>query len=99
MAKTITTTENIGASAPSTTTETAATDATTAPPAESPILQQGEVPEPIVTPVTADLAGTYRVLHGSVNFGAGVVAYPGAIVKLDATAASLLLPHGIVERA
>jgi hypothetical protein len=70
-----------------------------APSAEpaSPILKQGALPEPAEAPSPTAPAGAYKVIHGSVSFGNGQTAYPGATISLTAAEASLMLPLGVIE--
>jgi len=77
-------------------------DAPPAPPpadasATDPIVEQGTPPDnvPQSAPKLAP-AGKYRVIHGSITFAPGKVAYPGALVNLTSEEAGPMLDVGTI---
>lgn len=68
--------------------------------APSPIIKQGTAPPnaAVEKKIDPELAGQYEVIHGSITFGPGQVAFPGAIVNLSAEDASTALAAGAVKR-
>lgn len=70
----------------------------TPPDPNDPILQQGTPPDNVPEKRTKKgEPGRYKVIHGSITFAPGKVAYPGAIVNLGAEDAGLMVEAGTVE--